>query len=145
MSTKSETVLAALAAALKSAMPTGVVFERNAALPEKIAAKGHAILRDGDPGQPSALMSPVRYIYEHRAEIDLIVEGRDAETRDARFDTLKTALGTALAADRTLGGLTDYVLGDAPAPLNIVAEGAEAVKAATVAVTLTYETSDPLA
>ncbi|NDR57132.1 acyl-CoA transferase [Aliiruegeria sabulilitoris] len=144
MASRSEQVLQALHTALAASRPVGATLLRNAGLPARVPAAGMMILRDGDPGEPEFLFSPPLYVFEHRAEVDLIVEtGTDAE-RDAAFDTLKLALGAAIAADRTLGGLCDYVLGEAPAPLDLPVEGAEGLKAATVGVVLTYATDDPL-
>lgn len=139
----SEKVLKALLAALDAAKPTGAKVLRNVVLPERIPAAGVIILRDGSPGEPEALMSPPHYYYEHRAEVDVIVD-RPATARDGAFDALKLAVGAAIAADRTLGGLCDYALGEAPAPLMLPIEGAEGFKAATIPVVLAYGSPDPL-
>lgn len=141
---KSEQVLSALFAALGTHLPEGVKLLRNAVLPERIPAGGVAILRDGDPGEPELLFSPALYLYEHRAELDLVVEALSPAARDAAFDALKLAVGGALAADRTLGGLCDFVQGEAPAPVELPIEGAEGLKAASLGVILSYATSDPL-
>lgn len=141
MATKSETVLLALMAAVEDALPAGALALRNAVLPEDIPDEGIAILRDGDPGEPEQLLSPHRYIYEHRADLDLVVEGEDRETA---FDTLKAAVAAALSADRTLGGTCDWVEAEAPAPIDLAVEGGDQIKAATVAIVLHYETTDPL-
>jgi hypothetical protein len=50
----------------------------------------------------------------------------------------------ALAQDRTLGGLVDYAIGEAPAPQDLEVAGAESLKVATIQVLLPYDTSDPL-
>jgi hypothetical protein len=144
MASTSETVLAALAARVGAALPAGAVFLRNALLPERVPAAGIVILRDGDPGEPEALMSPPFYFYEHRAELDVVVDSASAADRDAAFDALKLAIGAIIAVDRTLGGLCDYVLGEAPAPVDLPIDGAEGLKAATIGVVLAYATSDPL-
>ena len=141
---KSEQVLSALLAALGAHLPNGVKLLRNAVLPERIPAGGVAILRDGDPGEPEFLFSPALYLYEHRAELDLVVEEANPAARDAAFDALKLAVGVAIAADRTLGGLCDYVQGEAPAPVELPTEGAEGLKAASLGIILSYATSDPL-
>ena len=143
MVSKSETVLQALNAALATTLPAGAKLLRNAVLPERVPAKGVMILRDGNPGTPEALMSPPLYIYDHRAEIDVVVEGKESE-REAAFDALKLAIHAAIEADRTLGGLCDYAIGEAPAPIDLAIEGAEGFKAATIPVVLTYGTPDPL-
>lgn len=141
----SEQVLKALFAALQASAPVDAAVVRNETIPTRIPPGGWICLRDGDPGEPEFLMSPPVYIYEHQAEVDLVVELATASARDALFDALKLAVGSAVAADRTLGGLCDYVLGEAPVPAEIPVEGAENLKAASVGVILTYGSSDPLA
>jgi hypothetical protein len=141
---KREQVLGALLAALGNTMPAGATLLRNAVLPERIPAAGLMILRDGDPGEPAFLFSPPRWYYEHRAEIDVLVAGPTPATRDAAFDLLLQTIGQALAADRTLGGLVDFALGEAPKPLDMAVEGAEGLKAATIGVVLPYDTGDSL-
>lgn len=116
---------------------------RNDVLPHRIPPSGWVCLRDGDPGDPEVLLSPLAYVYEHAAEIDIVIDC-PLERRDQAFDRLKLAVGSALAADRTLGGLCDYVVGEAPQPADIAIEGAEPLKAATIRVMLTYGSSDPL-
>jgi hypothetical protein len=110
-------------------------------LPERVPADGLLILRDGEPGEPEVTFSPLRYHYQHRAEIEAVVQGAD---RDAAFDTLTASIGTALAADRTLSGLCDWVEAEAPRPVDLAVEGAASLKAATIAVVLHYATDDPL-
>lgn len=143
-STTAEEALAALFTALDATLPAGAKLLRNVTLPERIPPKGVAILRDGDPGEPEVLMSPLRFLYEHRAEVDIAVEASNAFDRDLAYDNLKRAIGEAVAVDRTLGGRCDYVIGEAPTALALAVEGAESLKAATIGIVLTYETSDPL-
>lgn len=144
VASRAEQVLSALYRTVKMAMPAGVVVVRNAALPARVPAAGWVCIRDGDPGSPQFLHSPALYIYDHEAEVDLVVDAPESQ-RDARFDALRLALRDAIASDRTLGGLCDYVVGSAPEAVDLLIEGSDiAFKAATVGVVLTYETSDPL-
>jgi len=32
-------------------------------------------LRDGEPEEPEVMLSPLRYLYEHQAELGVIVQG----------------------------------------------------------------------
>jgi hypothetical protein len=141
---KREQVLGALLQSLGASLPAGATLLRNATLPERIPTGGLVIVRDGDPGEPAFLHSPPRWFYEHRAEVEVIVAGPTPAARDAGFDLLLQAIGQALAADRTLGGLVDFAVGDAPRPIELPVEGAEGLKAATVWVVLPYDTADPL-
>lgn len=138
MPTTRETILAALHARL-SMLPATVL--RGDILPERVPAAGLLILRDGDPGEPEATLSPLIYHYQHRAEIEVIVQGT---SRDAAFDTLCASIGAAIADDRTLGGLCDWIEAEAPQPVDLPIEGAAALKAAVIPVVLHYSTADPL-
>ncbi|RBI83526.1 acyl-CoA transferase [Rhodosalinus halophilus] len=139
MPTKRETILQAVVSALQSHVPRAI---RGEVLPERVPADGLLILRDGEPGEPGVTLSPLRYHYQHRAEIEAVVQGND---RDATFDTLCASIGSALAVDRTLGGLCDWVEAEAPRPVDLPVEGAASLKAAVIAVVLHYSTADPLA
>jgi hypothetical protein len=139
---KREQVLGALIAALGVAVPDGAALLRNAALPDRVPAAGLLILRDGDPGEPAVTLSPLRYHYQHRAEIEAVVQS--ATDRDATFDVLAAGLGAALASDRTLGGRCDWVEAEAPRPVDLAIDGAATLKAAAITIVLHYATSDPL-
>lgn len=139
MASSRETILAALHARL-SALPAAAL--RGDVLPERVPADGLLILRDGEPGEPEVTLSPLRYHYQHRAEIEAVVQGA---TLDATFDTLCTSIGASIAADRTLGGLCDWVEAEAPRPVDLAVEGAASLKAAVIPVILHYSTADPLA
>lgn len=138
MPTPRETILAALHARL-SALPATTL--RCDVLPERVPADGLLILRDGEPGEPEVTLSPLAYHYQHRAEIEAVVQGAD---RDVVFDALCAEIGAALAADRALGGLCDWVEAEAPRPVDLPIEGAASLKAAVIPVVLHYTTSDPL-
>lgn len=138
MSTTRETVLQALLSLLQT-LPARAL--RGEVLPERLPSAGLLILRDGDPGDPEVTLSPLRYHYLHRAEIEAVVQGTD---RDATFDTLIVDVGTAIATNRTLGGLCDWIEAEAPRPIDLPVEGAAALKAAIIPVVLTYSMDDPL-
>ena len=142
MPTLRETILQALLAALQT-MPAAAVL-REEVLPERIPAGGLVILRDCDPGTPEVTLSPLQYHYEHRVEVEVIVQGKTPAIRATNFDTLLQAIGTAIAADRTLGGLCNWLEAQAPQPVDMPVEGAAALKAAIIPVILTYSMADPL-
>ena len=134
-----ETVLQALHALLQS-QPAPVL--RGEVLPERVPAAGLLILRDGDPGGPAVTLSPLRYHYQHRAEVEAVVQ--TASGRDTAFDSLTAGIGTLLAADRTLGGLCDWVEAEAPRPVDLAVDDAATLKAAIIPIVLHYATADPL-
>src|SRR5699024_4306371 len=139
MATPRETILTALHARL-SALPATAL--RGDVLPERVSSAGLLILRDGEPGEPEVTLSPLAYHYQHRAEIEAVVQGAD---RDVAFDTLTASIGAALAGDRTLSGLCDWVEAEAPRPVDLPVEGAAILKAAVIPVVLHYSTADQLA
>lgn len=139
MSSKRELVLAALFTRLK----TGTVeVLRNAVTPQEVAASGLIVLHDGDPGAAEVTLSPPRWHYEHRAELN-VFPGPGGDV-DAKFDSIACAIGTLIAANRTLGGLCDWAEAEAPVVGELPLEGAAAVKAAVITVVLHYSTTDPL-
>ena len=142
MTTKREEVLTALHSLLQG-MGGGVVVRRNEILPEKIPAGGLVILRDGTPGEAEVTLSPLRYHWQHRAEVEVFVRG--PSNLELAFDILVERVGTAVAANRTLGGLCDWIEADAPEPADLAVEGAASIKAAVLILTLHYTSVDPLA
>ena len=139
MPSSRETIFTALHARL-SALPATAL--RGEVLLERVPAEGLLIMRDGEPGEPEVTLSPLAYHYQHRAEIEAVVQDGD---RDAAFDTLAASIGTVIAADRTLGGLCDWVEAEAPQPVDLPVEGASSLKAAVIPVVLHYSLDDPLA
>ena len=139
MASKRETILAALHTRLQT---LAAPVLRGDVLPERIPASGLIILRDGKPGEPEVTLSPLTYFYEHRAELEVVIQAGTG--RDTLFDAMAASIGAVLAADRTLGGLCDWVEAEAPEPVDLPIEGAAALKAAVITVVLHYATSDPL-
>lgn len=88
-------------------------------------------------------LSPLRYHWQHRAEIEVFVRGQP--NLEAAFDGLAEKVGQHIASDRTLGGLCDWIEADAPEPADLAVEGAPTIKAAVLILTLHYTSADPLA
>ena len=139
MFTTRETILAALQA---RPQPLAAFTLSDEIVPERIPTSGLIILRDGKPGEPEVTLSPLTYFYEHRAELEVVIQAGSG--RDVLFDALTAAIGQTLAADRTLGGLCDWVEAEAPEPVDLPIEGAAALKAAVIIVVLHYASPDPL-
>lgn len=142
MTTKRETVLSAMFTLLQG-IGGGATVLRNEILPERIPADGLLIMRDGQPGEPEVTLSPLRYHWQHRVEIEAFVRG--ASGLELAFDVLAEAVGQVVDADRTLGGLCDWIETDAPEPVDLAVEGATNIKAAVLMLTLHYVSDDPLA
>jgi hypothetical protein len=137
--TSRETILSALHSLLQT-LPATVL--RGEVLPERVPAAGLMILRDGNPGEPGVTLSPLTWHYQHRAELEVVVQANAG--RDADFDHLIAQIGAALSADRTLGGLCDWVEAEAPEPVDLPIEGATSLRAAIIPVVLHYSVGDPL-
>jgi hypothetical protein len=76
---------------------------RGEVLPERVPAAGLLILRDGEPGEAAVTLSPLRYRYQHRAEIEAVVQGGD---RDTTFNTLAATIGAAPRTGHWAGSAT---------------------------------------
>ncbi len=140
MPTTREAILAALYARLQ---PLAALTLRDDILPERIPVAGLIIMRDGQPGEPEVTLSPLRYHYQHHAELEVVVQASNG--RATAFDSMIASIGVALEADRTLGGLCDWIEPEAPASVDLPIEGAAALKAAVITVILHYTTTGPLA
>ena len=136
-----EQILAALLARLETV--PGATVKREAPLPETVPAGGLIILRDGDPGDPEVLLSPISYLWEHQTEIEVILQ-RGQDDDSAALDALLMAVGNALAGDRSLGGLAEWLDWGAPKTSGLAIDGAATLQGATVPVTIHYGSSDPL-
>ncbi len=136
-----EQILAALLTRLET-VPDATI-KREAPLPETVPAGGLIILRDGDPGDPEVLLSPISYLWEHQTEIEVILQ-RGQDDDSAALDALLMAVGDVLAADRSLGGLAEWLEWGAPKTSGLAIDGAAALRGATVPLTIHYGSSDPL-
>jgi hypothetical protein len=143
MPSKRERVLAAVFGRL-SAIADATV-KRNEALPQAVPADGLLILRDGDPGEPDVTLNPRTEFYAHRVEIEAFVTQPTGGSGEAALDALLAEIGTALAVDRSLGGLAENLTLGAPETSVLAIEGAAPILTARVTVTIEYLVSDPLA
>jgi len=136
-----ESALQGLKTALDTLATVTLEVKRNVAIPTLVPADGLLIVRDGEPGEPETVLSPVTYSYEHEAEIEALVH---SNTLDGDLDTLLALIPGALNADKTLGGVIDILEIRTPEFLDEPVEGADNFKGATVPVTLFYDTTSPL-
>lgn len=143
MSSKREQVLDAMKALLSSALPNADV-RRNLAKPERIPPGGLVVVRDGDPGEPEVMLSPLVYVYSHRIPIELAAYETSSQTPEQVLDEMLSAIGVAVSGDRTLGGLCDFIEAQAPATDDVETAGARAGRWADAAIVAVYGTPDPL-
>ena len=148
MPSKREQALKGLFLCLKRNI-TDVSILRNESLPTKVPAGGLIITRDGDLGEPEITLSPTRYHYQHRVEVEVLVQHGNQQERDQALDRLLQRIEQTLALNLdtrvlTLGGVVDYLHIGTPEFLSETTEGAPPIKAAIVPIILEYSTSSPL-
>jgi hypothetical protein len=143
MASRREEVLDAIKTLIAGALPNAEV-KRNLDKPERIPPGGLVIIRDGDPGEPEVLLSPLTYVYEHRVPIELAAFTSASLTREQTIDQMLSAIGTAAMADRTLGGLCDFIETEAPTSDDLETAGAISGRWADAAIIASYATANPL-
>lgn len=143
MATIREQALDALHAALETV--PGTTARRGGEFPTAVPVGGLLTLRDGDPGDPEVTLSPARWHYEHRAEVEIVVQPVDPKDGPDEIDSLIERLGVVLALDRTLGGVIEWLEPVSPITEDLATDGAPGIFGAIVPVILTYTTPWPLA
>ena len=111
---------------------------RNEVLPLKIPASGLVVLRDGNIGEPAILLSPPCFLYQHRAEIEVVVQQTSAADNDVRLDCILEEIGRLLMVDVTLSGLIDHMHAEPPEFIEQPIDGGLTIKGATVPIVLEY-------
>jgi hypothetical protein len=143
VASKREQVIEAVKSLLVAALPDAEV-KRNLDKPERIPPGGLVIVRDGDPGDPDVLLSPLVYVYEHRVPIEIAAFASASLSREEALDQMLSAIGAAVAADRTLGGLCEFLDTEAPVSDNLETAGALSGRWAEAAIIAAYSTTNPL-
>lgn len=135
--------------ALKSLAATAVAqatirgFDGDAARPASIGAGGTIIGHAGDPGEPEVDLNPVVYHWQHDIEMEF-APPPSAENPAEALDAMLTAFGSAVLADRTLGGLIDWLDLSAPLEDDQPMAGSSTTRWAGVTATAHYSTTNPL-
>jgi hypothetical protein len=143
MTSKREQVLEAVKVLVEAALPSADV-KRNLAKADRIPPGGLVIVRDGEPGEPEVMLSPLTYVYTHRIPIEIAAYETASTPREQVLDEMLGTIGAAVVADRTLGGLCDFIEAEAPATDDIETAGARAGRWADAAIIAVYGTTDPL-
>ena len=144
MPSKREQVLDRLTTKLKTLESATLKVYRNLDKPQQVPTNGMIVLRDGASAEPEMLLSPLTYIYEHLAAVEIMVQNPDPVIRDSTLDALLVSIGSVITANRTLDGLAEWVEARSPEFQEEPIEGAASIRAATVQVMLRFFTSDPL-
>lgn len=138
-----ETALAALTARLGVALAArspGPKVLRNETVPQRLPPGGLVVVRDGETVEETAILSPLAWAIEHRAEVEVVA------ATGTLLDALLVDIAAAIAGDRALGGAVDWAQPGAPSFDDAETEGAAAARAASVPVTLSFTVAgSPLA
>lgn len=139
MATVRGNALAALALVLEG-LP-GYRLVRNPGQIEDVG-EGLIVLRDGNPGDPEVVLSPLTYSYQHQVPVEVYREG--GLDKEGVLEEALPQFSGALEADRTLGGAVDYLTLSAPQTDFERPAGAEDLAGFRFFVTLEYDTQSPL-
>lgn len=143
MASKREQVLAAVEALVKTALPNADV-KRNRDKAFRIGPGGAVSIEDGEPGEPDVDLSPLTYNYSHRIPLVFGAYESATKTPGQVLDEMQTAVGQAVEANRTLGGLCDFLSTEAPDRGELDIAGAESGGQTAAAIVADYSTSSPL-
>lgn len=137
-------VLLALKALVQAALPGAKVlgFDADASQPDTIGPGGCVIGDPDKPGGPEIDLSPLAYNYSHTIWLDVAAPNGAG---GAALDAMLVPIGEAIVADRTLGGLCEYLDCGAAELGSREGQMVTAVNWASVPITADYSTSNPLA
>lgn len=143
MASRKEQVILAVVALVQAALPNATV-RRNGDMPDRPEAGGLVVVRDGDMGDPiSVMLSPLAYTYAHAVNLEIVAPA-GAEQRSEVLDGMLAALGAAVEADRTLGGLCEWLEPTAPDTDDINPANTQPVRWSALDLVATYTTPNPL-
>lgn len=145
MATVREEALDALYTVLSAAIATATrEVYRNKEEALDIPADGILVLRDGSSGEPDVvLLSPQRFIYDHLAELTVVVKDSTDATRDSKLDAIFALIDSSIAADRTLGGKVEWCESNSPDVFNEEEDG-QLFKYAIVPILMRFTTTNAL-
>ncbi|UAK24185.1 hypothetical protein [Sphingomonas nostoxanthinifaciens] len=142
-------ILAALKVLARSALPAAdvdiIAPEDDLPAADRLSPDGRIVIEYGDPGEPEIDLCPPTYNYEHQIPIGFAASkaiGGDSAVRAVA--SMIDSFSAAIAADRTLGGLVDYLDAAAPAIDDMFTPGATPAREAQVVLTAIYATTRPL-
>ena len=146
MASKRLQVLAAIKQLVEAALPGATVrgMDAEEAKPDRVGPLGMVIIRSGDPGPAEIDLSPPAYNYEHDIPVELAGYGLPNRTSQQVLDAMMVAIGDAIAADRSLGGLCTWFDAEAPTDGETSILGTAALGWAEFRIIASYTTTSPL-
>lgn len=141
MTTQRDVALA-LRALVQNALPDADVrgFDGDASVPAEIGQGGEVIGFPGDPGEPEVDLSPLAYHFDHPFRMEIAAAGGAG---GAPLDAMVSAIGNAIRADRTLGGLCSFLEAQGAVRDDRTLDDVT-INWALVTVVASYTTQDPL-
>lgn len=138
MSTRHEAAAAAFAALVAAAVPCGV--SRGDARPARCPAEGLAWVSFEDPEEVGRRLGTGVREFEREANVTIVVQDPEDGFRRGLLEDRIEALGAALAGAALSAPLDHIEIGGLEYDSDVNVEAAAPISAATVAVTLFYET-----
>jgi hypothetical protein len=121
-------------------------FDGSDASPVSIVPAGNVMIRAGDPGEAQIDLSPPNYNYEHRIPVEVVTFGKPGLSSEEALDVMLVAIGEALTADRTLGGLCMWIEVSSAATDDVyIKDAVTPARGAELIITASYSTPNPLA
>lgn len=143
MASMRERVLDAVKAMVADTLPNADVT-RGETDAQRRGPGGSVNVLDGDPGEPTDVtLSPLLYTYSHLVPLDVAAFESASMTRMEVLDAMLGPIGLAIEADRTLGGLCEWMEPVAPAPDDIAALGSDPMRWVTAGILCVYSTPNP--
>jgi hypothetical protein len=140
-----EQILSAFFTELKTLESSSIKLLRNPEKLMKIPENGAIItLRDGQSNEPEVLLSPLTYIYEQTASIEVMINHAYAQNQGTSLDDLLMIIGNVIEGNRSMNGLAEWMEAQAPDFLQEAIEGAPAIRGVTVNVLIRFHTTSPL-
>lgn len=140
---KREQVLNAVLAMIAAAVP-GADVQRNQDKSDTVGPGGRIIILDGNFEEIEVVFSPLTYTYEHSIPLEVAAFQNQSFTREQALDLMLQAIGTAVLADTTMGGLVEYLEARAPDNDDAAVTGSDILRWSNVVLVATYSTNSPL-
>jgi len=143
MITTHEAVLEAITALVEAALPDAKISRNDK--PQRLEQPGGlVIIWDGDPGEPEMDLSPPVYNWQRRVILGFSGFKSASLTASQVTAQMKQSVSTAVAADRFLGGLCEWLETAVADPQTIDQMGIDAVDLELGGLDATYATATAL-
>ena len=119
-------------------------IDNDAVAPARIPPGGRIVVRSGDPGEPEVTLGILTYSYSHRIPLELSGYATQTMSREEVLDVMAVAIGEAVIADRTLGGLVEFLDTETLTTDDLAVADAKPAKEGDAAIVAAYTTLNPL-